>query len=178
MDGPVYLYDYMKEVVEAMKLKQKCFYQFGHPMEILENLTEMSSADSTKKLKYPIIAVLSDVEVKRDSANYYGKVNLTVLIATKTDKALKADAREKTNFKPILLPLYYDFLEHLIKCGHFKINYDGNIPHNYIKRMYWGKNGIFITDSTLPAPFNDFIDGIEINNLQLTIKNPTNEKTT
>ena len=109
-----------------------------------------------------------------------------MLIATITDPKYKADEREAINFQPTLLPLYYQLLDQIRECGHFYINYDRSIPHEFTKRMFWGRNGLFGNTTwgkqggytNVGNIFNDYIDAIEIDNLQLTIKKPINNKTT
>lgn len=153
-----------------------CTYMYSHPVEMAETLTELSKSPATNGLRYPLIAVLTDVIVNRDKQEYYGRTSLRVLIATESNKNYRADEREELSFKPVLLPLYYQFLEQIRKCGHFVINYDEGIPHEYTKRLYWGHNGLF--GQSTDIDFKDYVDCIEITNLQLTIKNPINERTT
>ena len=146
----------------------KVFYQYGHPLEIVNTLTEMSKEQSISACKYPILALFTDISEDKTDPKFYCKVNdLHLIIATLTDNTYLADQRIEQNFKPILHPIYDEFINQLSKNRNIEVDYTGSIPHISTDRLYWGRNGLFGNDSNI---FNDYIDCIEITKLKLNIK--------
>ncbi|PKN16511.1 MAG: hypothetical protein CVU66_00745 [Deltaproteobacteria bacterium HGW-Deltaproteobacteria-23] len=148
----------------------KCFYQHGHPLEIVESLQEMTLNPKSSETKYPLIALFQDFTEKKGLNNSDGELKLNLIIANLTSPQLKAPDRYAQNFKPILIPIYDEFLKQIAKSRYFREDNPIKLLHTKIDRLYWGRSGLFGNQKNL---FNDYIDCIEIVDLQLNLKQNT-----
>lgn len=154
-------------------------YNYGHPIEIANTLIELSKATITQDKRFPLLALITDFSEKKDSPDYYCSASLYFLIANLTDPNLKADERTEVNFRPVLHPIYEEFIRQIQRSKHFMIQYDQNIPHTQTDRYYWGRTGTF--DNTMWGKsglyagegniLNDKVDVIEISGLEIKVKN-------
>lgn len=189
MNKPIYIVDLIGEVVKATEqviVNKKCnqkliqvlqqvdsqitglHYKHGHPMEIVNTLTEYSKGPSTKYDRFPLIALFQDFpEVMGSAPGFYTDVTLHLIIAKGTDPNYKAADRYEKNFKPILYPIYLNFIEQLKRSKAIEVISGGEIPHTKIDRLYWGREGLYGNTSNT---FNDKVDCIEIKDLKLRIK--------
>lgn len=140
-------------------------YMHGVPEEIEANLIEATrqQANDGVTKKYPLIILFHDFPVNRGN-EYYGKaVFPKIIIATMTDNKFKSDKRYNETFKPILYPLYEAFLSAIANNKNIVESDRSNIQHTAWDRLFWG---------TKPAGtgLNDYVDAIEIQNLQLTFQ--------
>lgn len=142
-------------------------YQFGHLKEIVATMKEYEADPDSRDKKYPLVALLLDFPITRgNSGGYLGEVTLQLIIAYATEPDLKADERYTNNFEPILLPIYYEFMEQLEASPVFVTQSVNKIRHMQTDHPYYGKNGLSDTSDNV---FADCIDAVEISNLQLTI---------
>jgi len=154
-------------------------YNYGHPIEIANTLLELSKAELTRDMRFPLLALITDFSETKDSPDYYCKASLYFLLANLTDPTLKADERTEINFKPVLHPIYEEFIRQIQRSKHFDIQYNQNIPHTHTDRYYWGRAGTF--DNTMWGKsglyggegniLNDKVDVIEISGLEIKVKN-------
>jgi len=174
MNEPVFIPGIFREVVEecSKQLSMDLHFEHGHPSEIVESLQKMTLTPYMARKKYPLVALFQDFTVKRGTrADLYGEVSVTVIIATLTDPFLNAPERYENNFFPVLYPIYAQFIMELSSHKSICIMNTATEPeHDQIDRLYWGKEGLF---GNTANTFNDYIDAIEIKNLQLKIFNPT-----
>jgi hypothetical protein len=169
-DTPIILVDIFNEVVQAMDVKlfpilgKHLDYQPGRSTQIQAELTKIQAAivASTKAGKYPLVALFQDIPEQRGTSGYYAtvtipKISIAVLTVS-TDPVLK---RYDTNFRPTLYPIYYEFLRQLCRHKNIIANDPNAIPHTKYDRP-----------GSQPAGqnMNDYLDAIEISNLQLTFK--------
>jgi hypothetical protein len=144
-------------------------YQYGHLKEIIQTMQEDEKAPTFRPKKYPLVALMMDFpEEKGNAGGYFGKVTVQMVIAHISDPRLKAKQRYAATFKPILLPIYYELLEQIHSSLAIVTMSVKQIQHTKYDRPYWGSNGLSDTAGNV---FNDVIDAIEIQNLQLTINN-------
>jgi len=154
-------------------------YNYGHPIEIANTLIETSKMEITRDKRFPLLALITDFSEKKDSPDYYCKASLYFLIANLTDPTLKADERTEINFRPVLHPIYEEFIRQIQRSKHFLIEYNQNVPHTQTDRYYWGRNGTF--DNNVWGKtgiygeegniLNDKVDVIEISGLEIKVKN-------
>lgn len=109
--------------------------------------------------KYPLIALRLPAPI--DDEGGVSTVDANILIATFTKKTSKPAERLATTFKPVLYPLYKQFLEMCKRSGEF-INF--NPDHTHIDRMYYGTGG---EDENIDSVFSDPLDAVELRNLRL-----------
>ncbi len=166
-----YISDILQEVVNQMslELKYKVHFQFGHPLEIIENLKRLTTATQNDDKKYPLVALLTDFEEKRELINtnpFDYESDLNILIITVTDKNYLASDRLEKSFKKLLHPIY-DSLLSQIKLNSKIFNDYSEIKHTKIDRLYWGREPIY---QQKPNIFSDYIDCVELKNFNLKIK--------
>ncbi len=150
-------------------------YQFGHLKEIIATMKEWEGSPNYRYQKYPLIALMLDFpEQMGVKGGNLGDVTLQIVIAYATDPNYKAAERYERNFKPILLPIYYELLEQINANGAFTVQSAKTIQHTKYDRPYWGVGGLSDTHGNV---FNDYIDAIEIANMKLT-RDFSNCKTT
>ena len=140
-------------------------FDHGHPLEIVNRVKEYQESDTLKFEAFPRICLFHDFEEKKTFQN---NVTCTLVIVTDTSKDYTAAERYTYTFDPILTPLYNLFLATLLEADNIETTEGNWFKHTKIDRLYWGKNGLYGNSANI---FNDYIDAIEINNLELIINN-------
>lgn len=139
------------------------YYQYGHIREIVKVISEKGKSKVLKYQKFPLIILPQDFE--EDMQEMYSDATLDLIILNLTQPNYVAADRYENNFKPVLYPLYAK-LKRAIDVSSYV---DWVEPdHNKTDRLYWGNAGLYGNDGNI---FNDWIDAVEINNLQLRFKN-------
>lgn len=74
-------------------------------------------------------------------------------------------------FKPVLYPIYYSLLKQISKHNLTFAASPDLIPHDKWDRSFWGANSITSdkTGGTDRSMLNDYVDAIDIMNLQVKI---------
>ena len=176
MKEPVYIVDEMETVVakvstiiQASALARPVYYMYGHPSEVVNNLQEMTNEASLQNSKYPLIALFTDVPIRKgQSVGMYGDATVQVVICALSDRHYKAPQRMEETFKPILYPIYNEFLNQLRMHKQFNYLHEEEIRHTQIDRLYWGRQGLYGNQGNM---FNDYIDCIELQSLVIPIEN-------
>lgn len=151
----------------AMGKDFELYYMYGHPVEIVTRLQEVTNSPKSKAKKFPLIVLFTDIEVSRNQpVGMFGNARLNLIIATLTVPTYTAPQRLENNFKPILQPIKEQFINQMER--HRQFTYPQEITYTETERYYWGKAGLYGNTANM---FNDYIDCIEINNLSLNIKN-------
>lgn len=140
-------------------------YLFGDWAYISNQLTVWSQSPKTSPLKFPIICLYSPYEEDRTSTET--KASLDFIIMVNTLKTYTNEDRERTSFEQVLRPIYGLFVEEIRKDANIKKNYSEVIPHSYSENYRYGRVGVIGEGG---KPFHDFIDAIEIRNMNLTFK--------
>ena len=140
-------------------------YQFGDWEYISNQLVSWGKCPETSPLKYPIICLISPFEEDRREEDEH--VSLEFIILVNTRKEYTNEDRELVSFEKVLRPVYRLFIDEVGKDARFVSNYRGVVPHTYTENYRYGRVGVLGPDG---KPFRDFIDAIEIKNLDLTIK--------
>ena len=167
----LHITDLIGEVVTATatELNTNISYLFGDVNEVVQKLSIMSKNSSAVAVKYPLIAMITDVPERRGTAvNVQSVVRIDrIVIVTFTDRNYHAEERMKYSFKPILTPIYLEFVKQIRLNSNFILYSELLIPHTKINRLSWGQSALF----TEREAGSDFIDAIDIQNLELIIKN-------
>lgn len=179
MDAPVYIADEIEVIVN--KVDQKLYggaladhiqYMHGHPLEIIKRLQEKSDSVKQKGKKYPLVALFQDFRIDRGARlDIYGTTQLNLIIANSTEPNYYTDDRYIKNFVPILYPIYMEFMNQLRIHPVFEFKSQDQIKHTLIERVYWGKAGLYGSDGNI---FNDHLDCLEIQSLEITIRKKQN----
>ena len=147
----------------------KPYFKYGHLKEITNMLTEKDKSDTYKYQKYPLIVLLLDItENKATEPIIYSEISVRLWICCNTRKDYTSESRTLNSFKTILQPIYDLFIQKVESSGYFNIDKMIGIPHKKTDRYFWG------TDDGTTNVFNDFIDAIDIENLELKIKKQFN----
>lgn len=167
----VIVVDEFREIVNSLPLFSvngasiPVSFMHGHPEEIEANLIEITQLQGYNGMvKYPLIALFQDFpEEMGDAGGYYGRVTIPkIIIATITDNTYKSEQRYNATFKPVLYPIYYAFMDKIAKHRGFIVADVASIRHTKIDRLYYGTQ-------YAGQGLNDYVDAIEISNLQLTL---------
>lgn len=178
---PVFIVDDFRTIVQAVSVKllpdlklidpmiTGVHYSHGHPKEILEELVNLSKGMQSKFNRFPLIALFQDFPERMGAApGFYADVDLHLIIAMGTDQNYTAGDRYLKNFKPVLYPIYFAFLEAMKKSRLFEItNGSGVFAHTKIDRLFWGREGLYGSEGN---KFDDKVDCIEIKDLKVRIK--------
>jgi hypothetical protein len=133
-------------------------------MEIQAMLKKWSSTPENNRQKFPAIILFEDVTIDRSSVNeIYGRVKLNLAIVNSTKPAYSSMEREVNNFVPILNPIYWEFLEALSRTTAFRSPDKKKIRHQRIDHKFWGR------DENTKNVFSDFVDAIEMTNVDLAV---------
>lgn len=142
------------------------FFKFGTVRELNESLIQLGKTNDGSKKKYPLIYLFVDVREPSGFVGKYEDLRLRLAIINYTKPTFKAKERLEENFKPIIMPVYREFLRQLTLAGDMFLGATAVelIKHTAIRRYYWGEERQNSHDGN---PFPDFIDGLEIDNLEL-----------
>lgn len=140
-------------------------YQFGDWEYISNQLVVWGKSPEKSPMKYPIICLISPFEEDRREEDE--RVSLWFIVLVNTRKGYTNEERETFSFEKVLRPIYRIFIDEVGKDARFATNYRGIVPHTYTENYRYGRVGVLGPDG---KPFRDFIDAIEIKNLDLTIK--------
>ena len=143
-------------------------YMFGDVQEVVTKLSIMSKESTTVKKKYPLIALFTDIpETRGERTDVQSRVVIpTLIIATFTSKNYHANERMEKSIKAKLQPIYDEFMKQIELNEDFLVLSEMLIKHTKINRLSWGQSAIFTVNNL----GSDFIDAIEIQNLELMIK--------
>lgn len=126
------------------------------PKSALETL---KTYDKSDKSGLPFILLLLPITEKIGRS--YTDVTVSFVLGTVTKHNYSTDERQTIKFTPILEPIY-DKFEALIRSGNNKIKGNYSVVIEKINQYYWGQEATIL---------NEYIDCIEVRNLELKIKN-------
>lgn len=172
-ETPIYIVDEIGKIVQRVSDKltpqltaydaniQGVFYEYGPGKEILETLKQKDEAAEFRDKKYPLVALLMPFEEDRTPGiGVYAQTGLKLVICYHTLPEYKTSDRYEKSFKPVLYPIYMEFMAQLKAAGIvFSVN--GEIQHKKTDFPYYGRE-----DKNVG---NDFLDAIEINDLELRL---------
>lgn len=140
-------------------------YEAGQTVQIVKSLLESDTSITQKSKKYPLIAMFLPVRENR-GLGYYSTAKIDrIVIATLTksgdgEQSVSKRYDPSNTFKTILYPCYYEFLNRLAQSP----NVIGGDPDNFTHTKM-----DFPGDQPVGQGLNDYIDSIDILNLELTL---------
>ena len=140
-------------------------FLFGDWEYISNQLVVWGKSPKTSPLRFPLVCLLSPFTEDRTGEDCH--VSLEFYILVNTEKEYPNETREEVSFDKVLRPIYRLFIDEIRGDSRFASNYRGIVPHRYTENYRYGRVGVLGADG---KPFRDFIDAIEINDLELTIK--------
>lgn len=183
---PVYIDDIIGEVVQATSDKvlatiisneiaatgssliQQIRYSKSSFDELIETLAQEDKSSVGRFTKYPLIHLVQDVSIERGGdIGFYGLTNLNIIFIHQTRQAYKTQEREDKVFKPVLWPIYYEFMEQLKMSAWITNTWQvtGEFRHRVTERGFWGTRQLQASKNIL----NDYVDAIEVQNLSIKI---------
>lgn len=165
----ILIQEILRDVVArvAEKLRIDINYQCGDAVYVRDQLQLLSTAPQADKLKYPMFLLYMPIQEDKTDAKCYSKVSLRILIATLSEKGFSYEQRLEYSFQNILHPIYESFIEELKNDNRFVHEYMSHIPHTYTDNYQYGYHGTVAGDKEV----FDTIDGIDLTNLKLIIRN-------
>lgn len=145
-------------------------YIYGHPQDIVEELTQKSKTEANKFDRYPLIGLFLDIAEEKGDGNsaIESTASLNGFIATQTSPSLKPFQRTRDKFIPILYPIYEELLRQITRHKDIAETVVSQIPHNKYDRYQWGKGGLEYYDNRgTKNIFNDAIDAVEFTDLKI-----------
>ena len=139
------------------------FYMFGHRLEISNRLLEKDKDKIYKYQKYPLFALRLPI-IENITFDNIHDVELNIAILEFTDKNYIAPDRYTNVIHPVLMPLYFEFLEALQESD--EIMTLGRPEHQKVDRLFWG---ISETEGNRRYIFNDPLDAVEMLDLNIKI---------
>jgi hypothetical protein len=176
---PLYIVDEIGAIVTATDavtfptLQKHINYMYGHPLEIQNRLQELTNSPdiNDRNKKFPLIYLVEDITERRgvDEGVYCNAV-MNIFIINATEPTYTSEQREVNNFRPILIPIYQEFLNQLMSPMQKNVFIENpdRIRHTKINHKYWGRQG---TEGNVKNIFNDYIDCIELQNLEVSFYN-------
>lgn len=143
-------------------------FQYGDWAYISKTLTEWSGSPETARLKYPVICLFSPFDEDKTSKDIYCSTSLDLLIAVDTLPEYPNEKRRIESFNKVLHPIYELFIDELRKDAYLDFGYKGIVEHKYTDNYRYGNRGVNGPDGN---PFKDRIDGIDIKDLKITVRN-------
>lgn len=160
---PVYVVDIIGEVATSMASDISPMvlnYTYGRNVQILEQLQRLEDSITLKNTKFPLLALFQDFPEVRGTG-YYAEVTIPkIIIACLTRSTDPPKVRYEQTFKPILYPIYYSFLDWLVKHKNVVVNEPDELKH-----VKWDRPGTIEDGGNL----REYYDAIEIQNLKLLI---------
>lgn len=157
--------DVIQAVVDDMTTTRKLLY--GSANEVVLKLSIMAKTAATNAKRYPLVALFTDIpERKGEMTGIQSTITIpTILFVHVTKKEYMAEQRKEKVFDLVLQPMYEQFMEALQRSTDVRVMDWRQVPHTKTDRFSWGKSAIFTENNA----GTEFIDAIEIQNLQLSI---------
>ena len=166
---PTIISEIVSEVRSSVGLKNGApYFDFGTTNEVVNRLMEKTNSPDLYSKKYPLIWMLindaleEDVQPKLATPRLFK--DLTIIFCTETKSEYTSAERYEKTIMPILRPLYESFMYYL---GKNQSLISDNYNHGYYENLFWGRNGVYGREGNV---FNDRIDAIIIDNLDLRVK--------
>lgn len=136
-------------------------YLYDTPKRINEKLAAMTQDPVEGGKKFPLVALLQPFDENIGGVvGTNGTLNMTIIFCHYTDKTIYSNQRYESTFKPILYPIYFEFLKQLTLFGKYFFISGGVSSIQHRKRDYPYSG--YLTDQQVKQPFNDALDIIEI----------------
>lgn len=139
-------------------------YLYDAPKALQNTIVEMTQ--SGNGLKYPMVALVLPVRERHGAQVGIDSLDpLRILIGRWSNPTDKTKTRYDNNFKPVLYPIYLELLHQFDVSRKFLTQGATMIQHVKTDWPYWGGD----SPPEGANPFNDWLDIIEITDLQLKL---------
>jgi hypothetical protein len=146
-------------------------YQYGHKAELVETLAQMDKQDPYAFQKYPLVFLVQDFrESVGGTPGIYGTANLNLIFMHQSRLDYKTTDRYTNVFKPVLYPILISFMKYLSKHKAVHVqNVQSLVYDKYDRPLV----GVPNATSGNKLSVNDYVDAIEISNLNLLLNYQT-----
>jgi hypothetical protein len=134
-------------------------YDFGHPIEIIETLTQKDESATLVYKKYPLIALFTDIPEEKGIVGRYSDAKLSIVVVHHTEYDFKASERLQNIFKPVIHPIVDELMIQLALNPYFTVYNADDIKRTETDRYYWGRQS---NAGNTALKFNDYLDATEI----------------
>lgn len=138
---------------------QGVWYEYGHPIEILETLAQKDQAASFVFTKYPLVALFTDIEESKGTLGQYSTATLNLCVIHQTDPNYKAAERTQKTFKPVIHPIVDAIIERIAESQYFNDYDPDQIRRSETDHYYWGTHAVMGGQANFG---NDFWDATEL----------------
>lgn len=158
----IYTKGIFASIVGGLKLNNKpVFFQFGYWQNIHDQLLDYGKTSTLRGQRFPLIILHADFEETTVNA-WTIRINPTFYIVDQSEQKYSIEKRIEDVYKPILYPIYKDFITAIRQSGKFYI--DGqDIPHTRKDLYYLSSAGAEQNKLSL------IVDAIEIKFSQLNM---------
>jgi hypothetical protein len=151
------------------------FFFHGHLKDIADNFSLMDATNRWRNQKYPCMVLLQDFAVERPDRRagkaYEVRGKTQWLILAESNPEYIPEDRIAKVYKPVLYPIYEAFLTALAQA---KVVI-GSTAHTQIDRLRMTSSfSEAIAMQGVKSSFNDYLDGIEIRDLNLELRKKCN----
>lgn len=156
--------DRVSAVFEALETNPfEVFFDWGHHEEVQRQLI-YKEQNPEKPKKYPLIWLVTPFDEQRGGmAGLYAKAKLHLVLAHDSERTYTMEERRDHVFKPILYPVYAELMRQLWKHRVLQSQYEPAHTKRDIQYARVDKEGKNL--------FNDFVDVIDITELDIQVKN-------
>lgn len=159
------------DVTAYSKLESKGpYFMYGHMLEVATVLTERNKSNKFVFQNYPLVILPMDIESEYDAIHdgvLFKDIKLFIVNITKPE--YRVEDRKKMNYRPILYPLYEKLIYNIRHNRNIIV--DGIFPtHSKKDKYFWGSE---LNGNNTATILNDYLDAIEIKNLDLRVKDTT-----
>lgn len=142
---------------------------FGPADEMKQGLADLSKSDHRAE-KWPFVGLFRPYDTISGRGEY-DSVRITLLIAMFTTPDWKSRDRQTNNFEPILLPIYRELMRQIRRSKFFVVMDPArDMPHRMIEHDYFGRK----RGDDRNKLFHDYVDAIEIRDLELKLSKSNN----
>lgn len=143
------------------------YFDVGHPLEVSNRLLEKDKSDEYKYRKYPLIVLFTDIKIKKgERASFDDVTDLNISIIGQSERTKTTLERYSDVINPILYPIY-NKLKSKIKASPYFTKTHPSLTHDLTERPYWGSSSKY---GNVKNIFNDPLDAIEMNNIELGLR--------
>lgn len=167
--NPIYTVDVIRDSVSRMsarmleKLQEidplilKIRFEYGHINDINKRLL---AYQNNREDVGVMVLLIEDYRNRHGQEGLTGIADLKVILVRLNQVAMTREQRESTTFRPVLYPMYYEFLRQLKISGKFQIYDETKIAHEHINRPHWGDPALY---GNKEYPLKGVYDAIELN---------------
>lgn len=135
----------------------------GTVEETKNTLLTLDKSEAIRAHKYP--GVFNYEQKRRTTSEGYTTINFNLSFVAITDKNWLTEQREAYVFRPVLRPIFNEFLNQVKKAPFLFRKPQTGYPFTWYEVFTTGNYS-----ETMFVPYGDWLDAIEVHNLQMTIK--------